>query len=335
MSWLFGNSLSSDNQESPVGRAGEHIQRWTDPLSWISGGKWADFTSKTLPDATNRVLEPIAKPINEVDQTVNPLRKIPAINNIANLGYSKPGDSIGLAVGSVFSAGALDGALGASGAGGAGAGAGADVGAAGAGAGGSSGGLSGLFGLGGSGAGGTGGATGLTGVFSGPAAYGDAGLTEGVSAGGSNLGAAMGGDLGGSLGSSPTGLFSGSLPGGGMTGTSSGALGGGISGATAGGSNIGGASMGGLFGGSSGSLTNFAQQVLQQQSQLAQQRANQNNQQNQQGNSQNSAGPPPMAIMAPPSYMPSRQAVQTQSPLNSLLGHMLAQQQGISPYGGY
>ncbi|CAB3782044.1 hypothetical protein [Paraburkholderia fynbosensis] len=275
MSWLFGNTLSADNQDSPIGYAGEKFQRWTDPLSWITGGKWADLTSKTIPNATNRILEPIAKPVNEFDQTVNPLRKIPMVNNVANLGYAKPGDSIGLAIGSVFTGGALGGALGAGEGGGAGAGTGAAAGA-GAGAGASGGGLSSLFGLGGglgADVGGGAGAGGLTGFFSGPAAFGDAGLTGTVSAGGSGLGSALGGDLGGSLGASPTGLFSGLLPGGGMTGTASGALGGGISGETAGASGIGGASMGGLGGGID--WTNLAQQALKQQSQVNQQNANQ------------------------------------------------------------
>lgn len=282
MSWLFGNTLSSDNQDSPIGYAGEKFQRWTDPLSWITGGKWADLTSKTIPDATNRILEPIAKPFNEVDQTINPLRKIPLVNNVANLGYSKPGDSIGLAIGSVFTGGALGGALGAGEGGGAGGAAGA--GAAGT-AGASGGGLSSLFGLGGglgADVGGGAGATGMSGLFGGSAAFGDAGLTGTVSAGGSGLGTALGGDLGGSLGASPTGLFSGLLPGGGMTGTSSGALGGGLSGVTAGDSGIGGASMGGL---NTSDFLNLAQQALKQQSQVSQQRANQAyGQQNQSGN---------------------------------------------------
>lgn len=283
MSWLFGNTLSADNQDSPVGYAGEHIQRWTDPLSWVSGGRWADLTSRTIPSATNRVLEPIAKPLNRFDQTVNPLRQIPMVNNLANLGHAKPGDSIGMTIGGIFAAPALAGAAGATGGGGAVAGGAADAGAigaadvggAGAAAGGSGGGffsgLSGLFGGGGSGGAGAGG---LTGLFSGPAAYGDAGMTGAVSSGGSGLGGAMGGDLGGALGSSPTGLFSGLLPGGGMTVTSSGALGGGLSGEVAGASPLGGASMGGLFSG--GGMNQ--QQMMQQ----AQQLMKQNDQERQQ-----------------------------------------------------
>jgi hypothetical protein len=242
MSWLFGDTLTTANQDSPVGYAGEHIQRWTDPLSWITGGRWADLTSRTIPSATNRVLEPIAKPMNQFDQTVNPLRQIPAVNNLANLGHAKPGDSIGMTIGGLFAAPAIGGALGASGGGAAGAEGTAAAGAADASA-------------------GTAGAGGLTGLFSGPAAYGDAGLTGTVSSGGSGLGAATAGDMGGALGSSPTGLFSGLLPGGGMTGTSSGALGGGLSGEMAGMSGIGGASMGGF---NFGSLANIGQNLMSQ-----------------------------------------------------------------------
>lgn len=93
------------------------------------------------------------------------------------------------------------------------------------------------------------GADGLTGFFSGPAAYGDSGMTGAVTPNGPDMGpainAAMRGNLGNALGNAPPGLFSGLLPGGGMTDTQSGALGGGISGAVYGAAPIGGASMGG------------------------------------------------------------------------------------------
>lgn len=328
MSWLFGDSLSGNNYEDPLGEAGSKFQRYTDPLAMIFGQKYIDLTSKRIPTEVNRALSSVVTPIDKASSYIDPLYSQTAgIHNWVN---HKPGSTIGAVVGSAFAAPALGSAAGFGGGAGA---AGADAAGAGA-ATGAGGGASSLFGLGGglgADAGGAG-ASGLTGFFSGPAAYGDAGLTGTVSAGGSGLGSVMGGDLGGALGSSPTGLFSGLLPGGGMTGTASGALGGGISGDTAGLSGIGGASMGGF---NMGGLTNFAQQVLQQQSQLAQQRANQANQQNQQGNSQYSAGPPPTAILLPPSYTPSRQAV-AQSPQQSLLGHMMLQQMGgYGPYGGY
>jgi hypothetical protein len=282
MSGMVGNTLSAGNQDSPIGAIAEPIQKWTDPLSWISGGKWADITSKDLPKATNQALQPIAQPINQFDQAVNPLRKIGLINNIANTAYAKPGDAIGLAIGSIATGGALDGALAGAGGGGAGAAGAAGAADAGLGAGlaadgagslaigapaasvgaadglgtagtflgsGSGAGLGTGFGTTASatGSGITGGTGGFTGFMGGPAAFGDAGLTGGVSAGGSGLSGAMAGDLGGSLGAAPTGLFSGMLPGGGMTGTASGALGGGLSGGVAGTSSVGGAGMGGLL----------------------------------------------------------------------------------------
>ena len=109
------------------------------------------------------------------------------------------------------------------------------------------------------------GAGGLTGLLSGPAAFGDAGLTNGVSAAGSGIGSLSGGGMGGSLGSAPTGLFSGLLPGGGMSGTASGALGGGISGDVAGSAPMGASTMGGFhFGANPGSMMNQAMQMMQQ-----------------------------------------------------------------------
>jgi hypothetical protein len=282
----MGDALDPTNQDSPIGAIAEPIQKWTDPLSWATGGKWADITSKDLPKATNQALQPIAQPINKFDEAVNPLRKIPIVNNVANLAYAKPGDAIGLAIGSVFTGGALagaagageGGAAGAAGAGAAGGGAalgdGLAAGAAleGGGAAGAAGGAG--FGLGGAGSAGigtgigtsagatggiTGGSTGLSGFFGGAGGVGDAGLTGTVGTGASGLGTATAGDMGAALGSAPTGLFSGMLPGGGMTGTTSGALGGGISGATAGGSAIGNAGLGGfsLSGGGTGLSKNL------------------------------------------------------------------------------
>lgn len=131
------------------------------------------------------------------------------------------------------------------------------------------------------------GATGIRGFFSGPAAYGDSGLTSVVSPNGSGLAGVMSGDLGDSLGTSLPGLFSGLLPGGGMSASSSGALGGGISGAAAGASPVGGASMGGF---NAGALAQIAQQLLQQQS----------NQRRQAAENQNSVAPQ-LSRLSPPS----------------------------------
>ncbi|AYY96935.1 hypothetical protein EGY19_05390 [Burkholderia multivorans] len=182
---------------------------------------------------------------------------------------------------------------------------------------GAAGGGSGLFGMGGSSGAG---ADGLTGFFSGPAAFGDSGLTSVVSPSGSGLSAMMGGDLSGALGDAPVGLFSGLLPGGGMSGTASGALGGGLSGGVAGMAPLGGASMGGF---DMGGLAQLASRLLQQQSQQSQQRGQQAS-----GNSTFSGGyaNPQTPIFAP------RTATPTVNP--QLLGQlMIADRLGAA--GGY
>jgi hypothetical protein len=128
MSGAFGDSLSMDNADSPIGAIAEKGQKWTDPLSWISGGKWADLTSGEIPKLMNQGLGYITRPAQKIDQKIDPLQQTGIGKTLGNFATSKPGDTIGLAIGSVFTGGALDGALGA----GAGAGAGAGVGAAGA-----------------------------------------------------------------------------------------------------------------------------------------------------------------------------------------------------------
>ncbi|KKB61552.1 hypothetical protein WM40_22700 [Robbsia andropogonis] len=256
----LGDTLSSSNQDSPIGKLGKPIQQWTDPLSWITGGKWSDWTSTDLPRAVNQVFSPITQFAGSIDKKVNPVRQIPIVDKIGDTAEAKPGDAVGLAIGSYFTGGALGGALAGSGSGaGAGAAAGAGAGAADASAAGAAAGS------------GTAGASGLTGIFSGPAAYGDAGLTGTTTASGSGLSGALGGDLSGSLGSSPTGLFSGLLPGGGMTSTSSGALGGGLSGSVAGSSSLGGATMGGV---DTGLYQQLLSKALNQASNSYQQTAN-------------------------------------------------------------
>jgi hypothetical protein len=129
----LGNTLSSSNHDSPIGAFLEPIDKVANPLSWATGGKLADFENQTLPDATNRALAPITQAAGSIDQKINPLRRIGAVNNVMNTLEAKPGDAIGLAIGSFFSAGALDGALaGGGGAAGAGTVGAADAGAAGA-----------------------------------------------------------------------------------------------------------------------------------------------------------------------------------------------------------
>lgn len=262
MSWLFGDSLSGNNYEDPLGMAGSKFQRWTDPLSWIGGQKYIDLTSKKIPSLVNEGFSKVITPIDKATSYIDPLYS--QTQGIHNWVDHKPASTVGAVVGTVFTGGALGGALGAGaggGAGGAGAGVGTGVGTEAT--------------LGSSGI--TGGASGLTGFFGGPAAVGDAGLTGTVSAGGSGIPGGVGSlfgsgaDMGGALGSAPTGVFSGLLPGGGMTGTTSGALGGGISGGVAGASNIGGASMGGL------NLSNLPNSLNQASNQAKKQGANSSN----------------------------------------------------------
>lgn len=203
-----------------------------------------------------------------------------------------------------------------------------------------SGGGSSLFGLGGGGGslasdvGGGAGAGGFTGLWSGPAAYGDAGLTGTVSGGGSGLGTAMGGDLGGSLGEAPTGLF-GPMAGmgGGMTGTSSGALGGGLSGEVAGASPIGGASMGGY----GSTFMNLAQQLLQQQSKNSQQQsqAAQGRENDQLPAAQNSGSPDISLALAAVNQqgLNQRLAQMRQDQMRQALGQSLTNNGGTPAWG--
>lgn len=125
----LGNTLDPTNHDSPIGALMEPIQKYTDPLSWVTGGKWADLTSKDIPRWTNEALAPITQGLGKIDKAINPLRKIPIIDQIGDIAEAKPADTIGLVVGSIFSGGALDGAL--AGGGGA-AGAGASAGGVGA-----------------------------------------------------------------------------------------------------------------------------------------------------------------------------------------------------------
>ncbi len=185
----LGNSLSPTNSESPIGAFMEPVQKATDPLSWATGGKWADIASNKIPGAANAALAPITQEFGDIDRTINPVRRyIPIVDQIGNVAEAKPADAIGLAVGSFFSAGALDGALasaggaGAAGSGTAGiAGAGsADLGAGVAGAGSADiGTAGGLLGSGGTGVGGTLAPVFTSGVSEGTAGIAPAALTPG------------------------------------------------------------------------------------------------------------------------------------------------------------
>ncbi|MFM0555758.1 hypothetical protein P0D69_33000 [Paraburkholderia sediminicola] len=126
----LGNTLSPTNHDSPIGALMEPIDKVANPLSWVTGGKFAQFENETVPRWSNEALAPITQGLGRIDKSINPLRKIPLFDQIGNIAEAKPADTIGLVVGSIFSGGALDGAL--AGGGGAGAGAGAaGVGAAG------------------------------------------------------------------------------------------------------------------------------------------------------------------------------------------------------------
>jgi hypothetical protein len=184
---LFGNTLDASNHESPVGAVGGRIQKWTDPLAWLPGGlgdKWVDLTSHKIPKVTNEILSPVAQLGGKVDQTINPLRRIPIVNNVMNTVEAKPADAIGTAVGAYFAAPVLAGAAGAAGGGGAAAGGGAAGGGAAGAAGGGS-----LAGLG-------------TGTFDTTAAYASP-LAEGLGTGTAGTGMGASGTATGTLGSFP------------------------------------------------------------------------------------------------------------------------------------
>lgn len=128
----IGNTLDPTNHDSPIGAIAKPIQKATDPLSWVTGGKWADWTSTDIPRATNQILAPITQGLGKVDKAINPLRRIGIIDRIGDVAEAKPADTIGLVLGTIFSGGALAGA-GAGAGGGAGAGLAAGEGAAAAG----------------------------------------------------------------------------------------------------------------------------------------------------------------------------------------------------------
>lgn len=106
-------------------------QKLSDPLAWLLGDKYVDFVSKKVPEATNRIGSQIMKPFEKVDKAINPIRKIPIVNEFQDEVAKKPGDAIGTVIGAVAGGGALMG-MGAGGAGGGAASAGAGSGAGGA-----------------------------------------------------------------------------------------------------------------------------------------------------------------------------------------------------------
>lgn len=128
---LLDGLFDSGNNESIIGAIGAPIQKYTDPLAWLPGGlgdKWVDLTSHKIPELTNKVGSKIMTPFDRVDETINPVRRIPVVDRVGDVIRDKPGDAVGIAMGSLFAAPALAGAAGMGGAGGAGAAGGAGVG---------------------------------------------------------------------------------------------------------------------------------------------------------------------------------------------------------------
>lgn len=134
---LTGGASSGDNHRSPIGAIGGKIQKWTDPIAWIPGvgDKWVDLTSNKIPEKTNRVLSKVMQPFEKIDKAINPVRQIPAVDNVGNWIAQKPADTLAMAMGAMAGGAALAGA-GAGGAGGAAGTAGAGAGTTAAGTGG-------------------------------------------------------------------------------------------------------------------------------------------------------------------------------------------------------
>lgn len=116
-----------------LGHLGKYGQKISDPLAWVGGDKFTHLTSDVLPEKVNQGLSAVMRPFDKIDQTINPVRKIPIVNRMANITAAKPGDAMAIAAGAVFGGGALLGGGAGGGAGGAAGGAGG-AGSAGAGA---------------------------------------------------------------------------------------------------------------------------------------------------------------------------------------------------------
>lgn len=178
------------------------LHKWTDPLVWIGGDKYANLTDNILPREVNRIGAQIIKPFDNFDRQINPLRKWKPVAQVSDWVRDKPGTAIGLVAGAIAGGGAIGSAMG-----GAAGGAGTITGGSGL----SATGGSGLSLLGGSGgAGGISASTGsgmsLIGGASGSSASGLYGGASGGLAGASSGGfGAIGEGLGSSLGGSSAG----------------------------------------------------------------------------------------------------------------------------------
>jgi len=109
------------DHSSIVGHLGKYGQKISDPLSWVTGGKWADLTSDVLPEKVNSGLSTVMQPFEKVDKTINPVRRIPIVNRIGDIVASKPGDAAAIAAGAFFGGSALMAGAGGGAAGGGGA----------------------------------------------------------------------------------------------------------------------------------------------------------------------------------------------------------------------
>lgn len=119
---FLGDSVSGDNSLSPVARIGALGQKYTDPLAWIFGKKWTNFTTH-LADESNKVLNKATKPLQKIDQKINPVRRfVPGVDKVASWTEHKPLDTAAIAAGAYFGGGALGNMRGGGGGGGAGGG---------------------------------------------------------------------------------------------------------------------------------------------------------------------------------------------------------------------
>src|ERR1041385_3574914 len=107
---MLGDLLQSGNHDSILGAFGKKGQKWTDPLSWVTGGKWADWTSTDIPRASNQVLSKVMQPFEKVDKTINPVRRyVPGVDKFSDVVADKPASAIGTVVGGIFAAPAIGG----------------------------------------------------------------------------------------------------------------------------------------------------------------------------------------------------------------------------------
>lgn len=208
----LSKSGRKDNHQSFVARLGAKL----DPLTYVIGD-WYHKPGIEIADWTNETLSKVAKkdPMIRLDRKYGLGQKGSPLRGVSDWAQNKPGDTIGIVVGTIATAGALGGAAGgAAGGGTTAAGGGA---AAGAGAGAGAGAVEGITLAGGAGSGvlaGGGGAAAAGGGAAAGAAGGGFGTLGGL-VGGANAAAASGGaegvTLAGGAGSGVTAGSSGGL----------------------------------------------------------------------------------------------------------------------------